>query len=138
MTKNGLHTIRHRPQFLQMCCRNWKYDEKSSLILSKNCLLRRMHFAKKFFAKCSQIWQITLYTLFAFYMDFVHLFLFRHCLRIVCSWLQMAVSIIFTDLITSSSYHHHLPSVLVRITLLPCFSHSLFSSFIIYSRMCSF
>ncbi len=85
MAKRGSHTIRHRPQFLRTCCKNVKYDEKSSLILSKNRLLRRTHFAKKFFTKRSQIWRITLYTLFAVRADFVHSFLFRHCSRIVCS-----------------------------------------------------
>ncbi len=53
------------PSFAKACSRG-KYGEKSSLNSSKNRLLRRTRFAKKFFVKCSQIWRISLYTLFAF------------------------------------------------------------------------
>ncbi len=102
MTKRGLHTIRHRPQFSQTCCRNIKYDKKSSLNSSKNRLLQRTHFAKMFFVKHSRIWRITLYTLFAVRMDFVRSFLFRHCLQIVCSWLKTTPYTLHRDLAVMS------------------------------------
>ncbi len=44
------------------------------------------------FAKCSRIWRITLYTLFAVCTDFVCSFLFRHCSQIVCSGLHIVLS----------------------------------------------
>ncbi len=80
------------PSFRE-CCRNVKYYDKSSLILSKNRLLRRTHFAKKYFVKkyfvkYSQIGRIILYTLCAVRTDFISSFLFRHCLQIVSSGLM--------------------------------------------------
>ncbi len=89
MTKRDLHTIRCRPQFLRMCVETEKNDEKSSLNSLKNRILWRTHFAKRFFTKCSQIWRITLYTLFAFRTNFISSFLFRHYSRIVCSGLKL-------------------------------------------------
>ncbi len=74
-------------------CSNGKYDEKSSLNSSKNRLLRRTYFAYKFFAKLSRIWRINLYTLFAFRTHFIRSFLFRHCLRIVCSGLMTSMGL---------------------------------------------
>ncbi len=73
-------------------CSNWNCGEKSSLNLSKNLLLGRTHFAKRFIPKCSQMWRITLYTLFAFRTNLVHSFLFHHCSQIVCSERNMHTS----------------------------------------------
>ncbi len=79
--KRSTHYSSYTPVFANVC-RNRKYDEKSSLNLSKTRLLWRTHFAKR-----SRIQRITLYTLFAFRTNFIRVFLFRHCLRIVCSGL---------------------------------------------------
>ncbi len=78
--KRGLHTILHRPQLLWMCAAMENMEKKSSLNSSKT----RLHWWKHLAAKCSRIWWITLYTLFAFRTDFICSFLFRHCSRIVC------------------------------------------------------
>ncbi len=85
MTKRGLYTVCHSPQFSQISIEMENTAKKSSLNSSKNHLLRQTHFAKKIFMKCSQIWRITLYTLFAFHTDFIHSFHFCHCSRRVCS-----------------------------------------------------
>ncbi len=74
MTKTRLHTILHWQQFLWI----WilfinilYYSKKSTLCSSRDHLLWRMRFTKKFFTKCSVLWQITRYTLFVFHMSFI-------------------------------------------------------------------
>ncbi len=61
-------------------CSDWKYGEKFF----------------EFFTKRSQIWQITLYTLFVFRTNFIHSFLFRQSSRIVCSGLQIQHRVAFS------------------------------------------
>ncbi len=91
-----LHTIRHclRTVTKLFCEKNYvsrKVTKKFLWFSSKNRLLWRTHFAKKFSAKCSIIRRITLYTLFAIHTDFVRSFLFRPCSRIVCRALHCSL-----------------------------------------------
>ncbi len=65
-----------------------KYDEKISLISSKNCLLWRTHFAKKFFRETfTNMKNYSLHTIRSSH-GFHPFFLFCHCSRIVCSGLE--------------------------------------------------
>ncbi len=85
MTKRGLHTIHHRPQFSQMWEATQNMVKKILWIRQKSAYFGERISQKRFFAKYSRIWLITLYTLSTFHTDFVRSFLFRHCLRIMCS-----------------------------------------------------
>ncbi len=78
-TKRGLHDICHILQFSQMCVATENTTKKVLWICQKTASSGK-RISWKFFPKCSRIWRITLSTLFAFHMNFVHSFLFRHCL----------------------------------------------------------
>ncbi len=75
VTKRGLHTIRHRPQFSRIC------------VATENTVKKALWICQKTDYSNEHIWWITHYTLFAFRTNFIRLFLFRHSSQIVCSGL---------------------------------------------------
>ncbi len=86
LTKRDLHAIRHRPQLSRMCVATeniLEYDKKSYLCLSKDCLLRRRHFAKVFYY--SQIMTNQYLHTTCVLHEFHQFVLFHRCLRIMCS-----------------------------------------------------
>ncbi len=84
-----------------------KYDEKISLISSKNRLLWRTHFAKKFFREMfTNMKNYSLHTIRSSH-GFHQFFLFRQCSRIVCSGLIRNLFHIFMFYILKSTYLYH-------------------------------
>ncbi len=83
--KRSTHYLSQTPVFANVCS-NRKYEKKFFEFVKKPPTLANT-FHKILFRK-TLIWQITPYTLFAFCMDFIRLYIFRHCSRIVCRGLK--------------------------------------------------
>ncbi len=77
MMRRGPHTIRHRSQFLWMCLVTENTAKKVLRIRQKPAYSSE-HNSRKFFAKRSQIWRITLYTLYEFHPFVLFLSLFTN------------------------------------------------------------